>query len=246
MTDAAASAPQEPAPLTIDVISDVVCPWCYVGKRRLAEALELRPEQPVVVRWRPFQLDPTIPAGGHDRKAYMARKFGDRVADVHQRLIDIGKEVDIPFAFDAIERSPNTLDAHRLIRWSWTWGVQDALVESLFSAFFTEGLDIGDVEVLADRAALVGMDREEAASFLRSDESAPEVHREIRQAQDVGVEGVPFFIFAGRVAASGAQPAEVLAGAIDQALAAEAAARPAAPVDDDEDDDNDEDDVKLD
>jgi predicted DsbA family dithiol-disulfide isomerase len=215
---------QEPVPavepVTIDVVSDVVCPWCYVGKRRLDKALEMQPETPVVVRWRPFQLDPTIPAGGHDRKEYMTRKFGDRLAEVHARLVEIGREEDIPFAFDAIRRSPNTLDAHRLIRWSWTWGVQGALVESLFSAFFVEGLDIGDLEVLADRAALVGMDREEAADFLRSAEAAPEVQREIEQAQQVGVQGVPFFIFAGRYAASGAQPADVLAGAIAQAFTA--------------------------
>lgn len=235
MTEATEAAP---APVTVDVISDVVCPWCYVGKKRLAKALEMRPSQPVVVRWRPYQLDPTIPAGGYDRKTYMARKFGDRVREVHQRLIAIGEEEGIPFAFDAIQRSPNTLDAHRLIRWSWTWGVQDALVDSLFSAYFTEGVDVGDIEALADRAALVGIDREEAAAFLRSDEAAPEVQREIRQAQDIGVQGVPFFIFAGRLAASGAQPAEVLADALDQAAGME----PAQVVGEDKDEDEDDED----
>ena len=203
------------SPLVIDVVSDVVCPWCYVGKRRLERAL---PEG-AAVRWRPYQLDPTIPEGGHDRAAYMASKFSDpaRLAEVHDRLTALGQEVGIAFDFPAIRRSPNTLDAHRLIRFAMQAGVGDAVVERLFADFFEHGRDIGDRNVLAEIARDCGLGDVEA--WLASGEGGREVEGEIEQARQLGVEGVPFFIFAGKLALSGAQSEAVFAKAIAQAAA---------------------------
>src|SRR5664279_4240606 len=130
--------------MTIDIVSDAVCPWCFVGKRRLEAALAQSGDDKIAVRWRPFQLDPTIPAEGLERKAYMRAKFRDdaRLVEVHARLNALGAEVGIKFDFDAIGRAPNTLDAHRLIRWAGDGGVQDAVVELLFRAYFEQGRDI--------------------------------------------------------------------------------------------------------
>ncbi len=157
--------------LTIDVVSDVVCPWCYLGEKRLEAALS-EEQQPVVVRWRPYQLDPTIPAGGLDRAEYMAKKFGrdGRLQSVHDNLTRLGAEVGLPFAFDAIKRAPNTLDAHRLIRWALSAGVQGKVVDRLFKAYFTEGRDIGDRAVLVDIARDCGL---EAKTSRSSSPTAP-------------------------------------------------------------------------
>ncbi len=157
--------------LTIDVVSDVVCPWCYVGEKRLG--LALADEQgPVEIRWRPFQLDPTIPQGGLDRAEYMERKFGKggRLKEVHDRLTALGAEVGIPFAFDRIRRAPNTLDAHRLIRWAASTGRQAEAVDRLFRAYFVEGLDVGDPAVLVPIARECGLDPESVATLLGGDD----------------------------------------------------------------------------
>ena len=210
----------EPAPtLVVDVVSDVVCPWCYVGKRRLEAALALREGPPVAIHWRPFQLDGTIPAEGLDRVAYMTRKFGslDKIAGIHKRLTAIGAQEGIAFDFAAIRRSPNTLDAHRLIRWADGLDRQGDVVEALFQAFFVEGRDIGDRTVLADIAAEQGLDRAAAAAMLVSGTDVEFVTREIEMAHQIGVQGVPFFIFAGKLAVSGAEAADVLAAAMAQA-----------------------------
>jgi predicted DsbA family dithiol-disulfide isomerase len=139
--------------LTIDVVSDVVCPWCYLGKRRLEQALALMPDRDTTVRWRPFRLDPTIPPEGIDREDYLTRKFGslEAVADSHQRLTEIGQAEGITYRFDAITRAPNTVNAHRLARWASAENRQDAMVERLFAAYFSEGLDVGDNAVVAPR-----------------------------------------------------------------------------------------------
>ena len=209
-------------PIAIDVVSDVVCPWCFVGKRRLEAALER--EGGARVRWRPFQLDPTIPAEGLDRQAYMRAKFGDgaRLADIHARLKALGAEAGIAFDFEAIRRSPNTLDAHRLIRFADEAGVADAVVEKLFVAYFEQGRDIGDREVLATIAREAGLDGEAVRARLASGEGAEEVGREIEAAQKLGVSGVPFFIFASKYAVSGAQSEDVLLEAMAEARKAEA------------------------
>jgi predicted DsbA family dithiol-disulfide isomerase len=208
-----------PSPVTIDVISDVVCPWCFLGKKRLEKALALRPDIPVEVRWRPYQLDPTIPEGGVDRKEYMERKFGTdgRLGSIHERLSRLGADEGIAFAFDAILRSPNTLDAHRLIRWSFAYGGQDELVDALFRAYFEQGRDIGDRATLVTIAEETGFDPDEARAFLAGADAADLVRQEIGMAQEIGVQGVPFFIFGGKYAVSGAEAAETLAKALGQA-----------------------------
>ena len=204
-------------PIVIDVVSDVVCPWCYVGKRRLEAALRAAGE--VEVRWRPFQLDATIPAQGLDRQAYMRAKFGDgpRLAEAHARLKTLGEEVGVAFDFAAIRRSPNTLDAHRLIRFAGEAGAADAVVERLFSDYFVHGRDIGDRAVLIEAARACGLDGDAVAARLASGEGSDEVRAEIETAQRDGVQGVPFFIFASKYAVSGAQSEEVLAQAIARA-----------------------------
>lgn len=206
-------------PLVIDVVSDVVCPWCYLGKRRLEQAIAMRPGRPVAVRWHPFQLDPTIPAGGMDRKAYMERKFGTdgRLAEIHQRLTALGHEAGIRFDFDAIRISPNTRDAHRLLRLAAAEGVQGRVAEGLFAAFFVDGRDVGDPGVLAEVAAAAGLDREAVAALLAGDGLVADVESEMAAAREMGIQGVPFFIVAGRYAISGAEAAETLAGAMDKA-----------------------------
>jgi predicted DsbA family dithiol-disulfide isomerase len=204
--------------LTIDVVSDVVCPWCYLGKKRLERALAEEGET-VQVRWRPYQLDPTIPAGGLDRQTYMRNKFGDdgRLEQIHERLRALGAEEGIAYAFDKIGRSPNTLDAHRLIRWAAEAGVQDAVVDKLFSLYFEQGRDIGDRKLLVEVAREAGMDAAGVEKRLAEGADEREVQQEIAQAQSLGVTGVPFFIFASRFGVPGAQSAEVLSSALERA-----------------------------
>jgi predicted DsbA family dithiol-disulfide isomerase len=211
--------------LTIDIVSDVVCPWCYVGEKRLEEALADE-SGPVVVRWRPYQLDPTIPEGGLDRAEYMEKKFGKsgRLQSVHDNLTRLGAEVGVPFAFDKIKRSPNTLDAHRLIRWAAPAGVQAEVADRLFKAYFVEGRDIGDRKVLIEIASACGLDAGEVEKLLADGADSDLVRQEIEQAQAMGVSGVPFFIFGGRLGVPGAQEPSVLRQAMAEARQAMAAA----------------------
>lgn len=204
--------------LTIDVVSDVVCPWCYLGEKRLEATLSEAP-QPVAVRWRPYQLDPTIPAGGLDRAEYMAKKFGKsgRLQSVHDNLVRLGAELGLPFAFDKIKRAPNTLDAHRLIGWANSAGVQGQVVDRLFKAYFVEGHDIGDRGVLIDIANECSLDAGLIEKLLADGADVDLVREEIAQAQAIGVSGVPFFIFAGRLGVPGAQDPSVLGRAMAQA-----------------------------
>jgi len=204
-------------PLTIDIVSDVVCPWCYIGKRNLEAALATVPANNIEIRWRPYQLDATIPPEGIARRTYLKRKFGARVDEIYARVAAAGREAGLDFAFDRIERSPNTLDAHRLIRWSQSAGKQNDIVERLFRSFFIEGCDIGDRAILIETASQAGMDREVVDRLLDGDADKDSVREEIATAQRLGVTGVPFFIFAGRFGMPGAQPAEVLASAINKA-----------------------------
>ncbi|WP_137392044.1 DsbA family oxidoreductase [Rhodoligotrophos defluvii] len=206
-------------PITIDVVSDVVCPWCYVGKRRLAKALTIVPDVSAAVRWHPFQLDPTIPAEGVDRKAYLERKFGSggRLAEMHVQLAAAGAEVGIAFAFERITRSPNTLTAHRLIHWAAGDALaQDALVERLFALYFEEGSDLGDRQVLADAADDVGLDRADAERLIAGDDELVAVRGEINAARQAGITGVPCFIIDGRYAVMGAQQPAILADVIQR------------------------------
>ena len=215
------------APLTIDIVSDVVCPWCYLGKRRLEEALQKLGRTDATVRWRPFQLDESIPEQGLDRQAYMRGKFGDlsRLQSVHDRLVAYGKEVGADYDFEAIARAPNTLKAHRLIRWAGEAGVQDAVVDRLFRAYFEQGQDIGDVATLAEIAAESGLDREEIARRLASDEDEQAAQTEIDAWRRAGVTGVPFFIFNEKLAVPGAEGVDTLVAAMIEAENSPAAAK---------------------
>ena len=209
----------ESAEFTIDVVSDVVCPWCYLGKKRLERALADEPNEAIRVHWRPYQLDPSIPKEGLDRRAYMSRKFGDdgRIEAAHARLQSLGAEEGIAFAFDRIKRAPNTLDAHRLIRWAGEAGAQDAVVERLFSLYFEQGRDVGDRRLLAETAREAGLDFDAVERLLAEGADEGDVRREIAQMQSLGVTGVPFFIFASRFAVPGAQSADVQSAAIERA-----------------------------
>ena len=210
---------------TIDVVSDVVCPWCYIGKRRLEAALarlrESEPDLPIQVRWHPFQLNPDLPAEGIDRRQYVETKFGgpERARQVYARVGAAGETVGIPFAFDAIVRQPNTLDAHRLVAWaqSRNEGDPEALVEALFRAYFLEGRYVGDREELVRLAEAAGYDPTDARAFLDSDEMKDAIADADRRARTMGISGVPFFIFGGKTALSGAQEPEALLDAIAQA-----------------------------
>lgn len=204
--------------LSLDIVSDVVCPWCFIGKRRLENALAMAPDLDVDMRWRPFQLDATIPAGGVNRAEYMERKFGaDRAATIHDRVRETGAEVGIPFAFEKITRSPNTLDAHRLLRWGLDAGCQELLKERLLQLYFIDGADVGDHETLAEAAADCGMDPEETRRRLASNEDVEAVRAEIDVIHKLGVTGVPFFIISGKYGLSGAQPSETIVQALRQA-----------------------------
>ncbi|OJU13627.1 MAG: hypothetical protein BGN85_02430 [Alphaproteobacteria bacterium 64-11] len=220
--------------MQIDVISDTVCPWCFIGKRRLGRAMGLRPRIEFDVKWRPFQLDPTIPRGGMERAAYMTAKFGGdaQIAQMDAIIAAEGAKEGIEFDFAAIRRRPNTIDSHRLVRWAEAAGVQDDVVERLFIAYFENGEDIGDIRVLADIADICGMDGVEVARLLESDDDVALVEREDQLAREIGVTGVPAFIFGGRVAVSGAREPEMLAEAIDRALEM----ADALPGEDDEED----------
>jgi predicted DsbA family dithiol-disulfide isomerase len=202
--------------IAIDVVSDVICPWCFLGKRRLDRALESLPEGTAEIRWRPFLLDASIPREGLDRQDYLRRKFGEaRLATLHDPLIAAGKADGVPYRFDRIARTPNTLDAHRLLRWAAAAGRQHAMAERLFLAYWNEGKDVGDRAVLrsfADEVSVDGADR------LDSDADLEAVRAEIDAAAAMGIASVPTFIVGNRYAVIGAQPAEVLKSAITRAL----------------------------
>ena len=199
---------------TIDVISDVICPWCFLGKRRLDVALAAM-DKDVFIRWRPYLLDPTIPPQGLDRQQYMLDKFGaERLQTIHDPLIEAGQEIGVPYNFDLITRTPNTLDAHRLIRWAHTVERQTELVERLFMAYWSEGKDVGNRDVLAQCAGEAGINAEQIREFLDTEQDVAETHAEIEHATNIGGTGVPTFILAQSYALVGAQSPEVLADAI--------------------------------
>ena len=199
---------------TIDVISDVICPWCFLGKRRLDVALAAM-DKDVFIRWRPYMLDPTIPPEGLDRQQYMLDKFGaERLQTIHDPLIEAGQEIGVPYNFDLITRTPNTLDAHRLIRWAHTVERQTELVERLFMAYWSEGKDVGNRDVLAQCAGEAGINAEQIRELLDTEQDVAETHAEIEHATNIGVTGVPTFILAQSYALVGAQSPEVLADAI--------------------------------
>ena len=206
--------------VSVDIISDVVCPWCFVGQKRLDRALKMVDGVEVDVRWRPYQLDPSIPPEGRERRSYMLAKFGseERLRQMHTSLKETGAREGIAFALDAIEVSPNTLDAHRVLRWAGSAGpgVQDRLAKRLFELYFQEGQNIGDASVLIEAAREAGMDTAVVEALLPTDADRDAVQDEIATAARMGVRGVPCFLIEGKYAVMGAQDPEVLADAIRQ------------------------------
>jgi predicted DsbA family dithiol-disulfide isomerase len=206
----------------IDIVSDVVCPWCFIGKRNLERALDQwrarYPDEVPIVRWHPFQLNPELPADGVPRKQYLEKKFGgpERAREIYARVSTAGKRAGIEFAFDAIQVQPNTVDAHRLMHYAGERGKQDAMAEALFRRYFEEGADLTDKAELADIAAQAGINRDDASTYLASDEDRALIEEQDRRARATGVQGVPFFIFNQRLALSGAQPPEIMVEALEK------------------------------
>jgi len=205
--------------LCIDVYSDVICPWCYVGKRRLERALkEWNGSMPVKISWKPFQLNPAMPKSGMDRQRYLEAKFGgpEAAQSIYDHVAAAGAAERIPFAFDRISRTPNTLAAHCLIWLAGHQGKQDEMVEMLFRRYFVEGSDIGNVETLAQAAADVGFDRTAIEGCLAGDEGGNEVQAEEAAGRRLGIRAVPYFVLNGGHVLSGAQPPEQFLAAFRQ------------------------------
>lgn len=202
--------------LHLDVIVDVVCPWCFLGKRRLDAAIADLDDLDIEVRYRPFQLDPTIPTEGIDREEYIIGKFGsaDALDEAHARLFSLGADVGITYAFDLIEKSPNTLDAHRLVRWAAAEGLADPMLERLFSLFFEEGADLTNAETLVAAAEEVGLDGDEVTMKLEDGADLDAVKADIAHAGRMGITGVPTVVVENKFAISGAQTSDVLVDAL--------------------------------
>jgi predicted DsbA family dithiol-disulfide isomerase len=216
-------------PLTIDVVSDVVCPWCFIGKRRLEQAIALKPGIPVAVRYRPYFLNPWVPRAGISREEYLTTKFGsvERYKANAQRIVTAAREAGLAYDMDAIIRQPNTIDCHRLILWSGQTGDPARMKQRLMELYFAEGADLSDREVLVGAARDCGMDPGEVRRWLASDKDVAEIEAEAEAAKTAGIDGVPYFILGGVFAVSGAQSPEYLADAIERAAAERHAAVPA-------------------
>jgi len=204
------------------IISDVICPWCFVGKKNLERALDLLPNRrDYVVIWRPYELNPSIPKEGMDRREYRSRKFGswEHSLALDAQVAQAGQQAGITFRHDLIKRTPNTFNAHRLNWFARREGAQDPMVEGLFKAYFTEGRDVGDLEVLADLAATAGLGRARTATFLAGDEGAEDVRLEESISMSKGISGVPTFILDGEQLFSGARKPDVIAAHLAEAVA---------------------------
>jgi len=208
--------------MKIDVIIDTVCPWCFIGKRRLERAFALRPDLKAEIEWRPSLLNPDMPAGGIDRTDYLVKKFGSesRVRRIYGAIADAGESVEIDFAFDRIRRTPNSVDSHRLIRYAERFGKADEMVENLFVAFFVTGRDIGDLRVLADMAETTGFDRQEVETYLNEEDDSALIYDENARAHRLGINGVPAYVFNESWVISGAQEPQVLSRMLDAAFQA--------------------------
>jgi predicted DsbA family dithiol-disulfide isomerase len=208
-------------PIRIDVVSDIVCPWCFIGKRRLEKALTLASEVPVEVHWRPYFLNDWIPPEGMSREQYLTTKFGspERYQGIAQRVRAAAAEEGLDYAVDRISRQPNTRDAHRLIRWADGIGKAAEMKQRLMDLYFTDGADLSDRAVLVRAAADVGLDAEDVRTALDSEKDIAEIDKEVEAAKEAGIQGVPCFILDGKYAISGAQEPEALAQAIMQVSA---------------------------
>ncbi|HQD65132.1 MAG TPA: DsbA family oxidoreductase [Casimicrobium huifangae] len=216
------------SPLNIDIVSDVVCPWCYIGKRHVEAAIAQfsakRPEVAVTIRWHPFQLNPDLPPEGTDRKAYLEAKFGgpQRAAEIYARVSAAGRNAGLALNFDGIQRQPNTLMAHALIAYAQSiegGGHADAIVERLFKAYFVDGRFVGDIDVLVAIAAECGLDAEATRAVLSEPSTLEQIAALDASVRRQGISGVPFLIFNQKLALSGAQPPEVMLDAMTKSLA---------------------------
>lgn len=207
----------------IDIFADPVCPWCFIGKRRLRRALDARPELRPTIRWRPFQLNPTMPRHGMERAAYLASKFGSlaEAERLHANIGHVGLVEGIEFRFDLITTTPNTIDAHRLIRYAEAFSLGDAAADAMFDAYFSRGRDIGDHDTLADLAEEMGLERAPTRDYLAGGDGADAVRGEDMRARQLGIEGVPCFIVDKRFAISGAQEPEAFNSLFDLAVSSE-------------------------
>ena len=205
--------------MQIDIYADVVCPWCYIGERRLEQALAQRPDLQVTRHWRPFQLQPGMPKQGLPWAEFAERKFGGarNMQAAFGQVAAAGAADGLEFRFDQVASAPNTVDAHRLIVWAAQHGKHWELANALFAAYFTHGRDLNDVEQLVEVAAQVGLDADRVRAFLVTDEGAADVQQSQRDAAELGVSGVPFFVFNDQFAVSGAQPVAMFVRALDMA-----------------------------
>lgn len=208
-------------PLQIDVVSDVVCPWCYIGKHRLERALALVPEVPLEVHWRPYFLNPWVPREGIARADYLTAKFGSVEAykNISGRVVQAALEEGLQYNNDRVKRQPNTIDCHRLIRWAGKIAKAAAMKQRLMELYFRDGSDLTDTDVLVQAAAGVGLDADDVRKRLATDEDVDLVTAQAKDASDKGISGVPTFILGNKYAISGAQPPEQLAAAIRQVAA---------------------------
>jgi predicted DsbA family dithiol-disulfide isomerase len=208
-------------PLIIDVVSDVVCPWCFIGKRRLEKAVASRPDLPVVVRFHPYFLNDWVPREGISRTEYLTTKFGsvDRYNQNVQRIVGVAASEGLTYAPDKIQRQPNTIDCHRLIYWADQQGNGARMKQRLMDLYFTEGGDLSDREVLVKAAADCGLDATQVRERLATDTDVDTVTRAAESAKEAGIEGVPMYIFGGALAVSGAQSPEHLVSAMERAIA---------------------------
>lgn len=205
--------------MTIDVYADIACPWCYVGRARLKQALDQRPNLDGTLRWRPFQLQPDLPSEGRDFRTVLREKFGgwDRVQRMFERIRELGRQEGLKFDFEAIEVAPNTADAHRLVLWAEEQEEADPLVSTLFRAYFSEGRNVSEADVLVDCATETGLDAAGARALLTGNEYADEVRESQRRAQRRGITDVPCYVFGDRHAITGAQPVDVFVEALNSA-----------------------------
>jgi len=204
----------------LDIISDPICPWCYIGKANLDRALEAHPEHPFTIEWHPFQLNPDMPVEGMDRREYLETKFGgkENAAAVYARIDDAAKTAGLSINWEGITRTPNTLNAHRLIHWAGIEGAQTFVVASLFKAYFVEGRDIGNIEVLADIADTCGLDAAMMRQLLQGEADLDDIRARDEHARKMGVNGVPTFVIASQHAVPGAQPPELWGQVIDDIM----------------------------
>ena len=206
---------------TLDIFSDPVCPWCYLGKANLDRALEQHPEHPFVIEWHPFQLNPDMPPEGVDKRSYLLERFGSQqqLETIHQRFRDIAKQNGVQMDPDTPKRIPNTLNAHRVIHWAGLEGRQSFAVAALMRAYWVEGRDIGNLAVLADIAAGIGMNRAVVERLLASDADLDTITSREAHARKRGVTAVPTFLIANTYVVSGAQPPEMWGKAIAEITA---------------------------